>query len=286
MKFKKVGYVFKAGGYGGVYSVGPALACFDAGIFPWYVQGVSVGAINGGKIVEHNGDPRHLAAAWKWIEKRGPSFIFDKLERYARILADIFVDITCMNTSKGLRELVSAIDFQKVVRSYIPFEVVVTNRETEKREIFSTMDDDIRTNPELMRSPVIASASLSAVFPPVPIMRHGARSLYLDGYCPIIERVFAVGCDAAFVFSNDVPHEHPESLELVRGLDLNRHFLARLLDESEKKYAEERHPGQVFFFEPTEGIGTLKNDDFMPGDISRAIELGYEYGKKTLESIL
>lgn len=195
-----VGVVFDGGSFGGVYQIGEAEALHERGLSgeTVYCQGVSVGALNAGKLIEAGFNKKGIAALkdiWFDLESRGPSFLFHRLDPAWRIplkASSLFSDV-------GLDELVKHLrDPQKIIDSPIVFEVAVYNLSRgNEYTMFSNRDAQFKKRPERFVQAIKASASIPGIFPPVRI----DDDFYGDGLHYSIERAIHAGCNTIFILT-------------------------------------------------------------------------------------
>lgn len=180
-------FVLGGGGNLGAVQVGMLQALLDRGVTPDVIVGCSVGAINGAAIA---GDPtpagaKRLAAVW--CDLRGtdlfPSTGLSSLWALAKRGA-------AMGTNDGLRRLLSdSVPFDLFEEAAVPLHVVATSLATGDERWFSSGP---------MVAPILASAALPAVYPPVDI----DGELHVDGAVVNnvpISRAAALGATRVYV---------------------------------------------------------------------------------------
>lgn len=204
--YGKVGIILDGGSFNGISAVGPLKAMAERGISPAYVQGISVGALNGAKLIE-NMSIADLEKVWAMVETWGPSFLFPRTDI---LLHAPRLGYPGLFTDRGLQELMRLLDIKKVVESPIRFDVAVHN-ESRNREhtLLSNHDPRFQQNPDLFRRAIIASASIPGFFPPVDI----AGEKFSDGLRYDLESAITFGCDTIFVLGNDSSKKDAASFE-------------------------------------------------------------------------
>lgn len=238
---------------------------------PVYVQGSSVGAINGASYVENGCNAEEMEKTWlETVEKAGPSLIFNRRS----IPRNIVTLKNYLFSDTGLQNLVRRIDVGALVRSDTEFRSVVRNNSKNKKEILSNHRREFCKNPELLRKIILASASVAS-FPLVRIGRYN----YSDGLIFDIQDALDFGCDIVLVFLNE-PARHSSELIMKRvwfrmiseGHDVYDEFV-----ESElKRFSESKEFRNKVIV--VRAGGKVLVDHFRDGDISEAIEEGYRIG--------
>ena len=279
----KIGLILDGGAFGGAYGAG-WLKAYDK-VFgdkrPYNIQSVSVGNLNGASFIQY-GNARTLLYIWlDLIAKKGPSFIFDRNWKH------IFLSHEHLYDAAGIDFLINQMDFNEIVKqSLTRFDIIATNQNTEDREIFSTADEDVKRNPEILKKAARASVALPGVFSSVSITRNlnGVETTadYSDGYMYSIRYALDIaGCDIVFICSNDpMNHTHRDFRAWYNKFDYSRHLLTKFGIQRElKKYENDR---RVVLLRLEEGVPTLRNDVFEKGDIEKAINMAYEAGVRIL----
>ena len=194
MNLGKVGVIFNGGGFTGAFSVGFAKAIWKNGIKPEYIQGVSVGALSGAKLVESGIE--ELEKVWLELEQRGAKSIFnwsDAVWNIPRKKSSIF-------NNHGIVELLSKADFAKIINSPTELQIVTTNESKDwEQEIFSNREEKYRDNPTSFKLPVLASTAVQGGLPPVMI----DNEQHSDGMIFSLEAAAKAGCDTIFLLLND-----------------------------------------------------------------------------------
>lgn len=193
MNLGKKGFLLNGGGFAGALSVGMLKAMCEAEIFADIIQGVSVGTLSAAKFIESgiNG----LQEIWLEIERRGPSDVFNWMD----IPKTVIGRSNALYYPKGLHRLVDGLNFEKIVHSPIPLQVVVMRESDEQPVIFRTTDPEYKEHPGKFRMPVIASTAIPGIFPPV--QKDGVE--YSDGIFFQLQQLIDEGCDTIFLFLND-----------------------------------------------------------------------------------
>lgn len=180
-------FVLGGGGNLGAVQVGMLQALLDRGVTPDVLIGCSVGAVNGAAIA---GDPTPAGAerlAAVWCRLRGadlfPSSGLSSLWALAK-------RGTAMGTNDGLRTLLrDSVPFDTFEDAVVPLHVVATSLATGGERWFSSGP---------MVAPILASAALPAVYPPVDI----EGELHVDGAVVNnvpISRAVALGATRVYV---------------------------------------------------------------------------------------
>lgn len=264
----RTAFVLGGGGPLGAVQVGMLRAVLERGISPDLLLGCSVGAVNavclagtpnaaGGERLEetwHRLDadsiihPGHLSRLWL-LARRGLS----------------------LQSNDGLRDLIeSSIDFRRFEEAAVPLHVVATSMRTGRERWFSSGD---------VIEPVLASAALPAIFPPVEI----DDELFIDGAVvdnvPISKAV-ALGATRVIVFhvgNFERPRPAPRRpLDvLLQSFSIARNY--RYLFEVE-------HPpaGVELVTLPAIDPGPTRYNDF--GRSGELIERGYAAAASYLDS--
>ena len=194
----KVGWIQDCGGFRGAYSVGFAEASWND-CRPSYIQGVSVGALNGAAIAQSQGLDM-LKDIWtNTVEIRGPTVLFRNREP----LLHCVTRKNSLFSDRGLLLLTRRLDIHEIARSEIELEVAVTNES--KGNCLSFFSNRKQYDCRYFRKAVCASASVMGLFPPVEI----GASLYSDGQTFDLERAASRDCETIFIFSNNHVHLSP-----------------------------------------------------------------------------
>jgi len=313
----RLGIIFDGGGFSGAYSVGYAKAVYASGLKPVCCQGVSVGSLTGASYVEKNGNPEEAERTWLKIEREGPHSIFPIIDIPRRIRKGGLFN------NKGIYQLASRIDYQKIINSPIRFDIVVYNEDAEKQEIFSNRDQRSIDDNSILKKAVVASCSLRGFLDPIFI----TENFYSDGISFLIKPLAQMGCNVIFIFLNEpsCASAHTESKWWLSRLLAGIHSMNNLLEDKEIESAknanhniavlgsimkeintfgivkrfifrktfnrlrftfEGKWPVELVLFRPIEPIPTLWSLGFEKGDISRAIKNGYESGNLIIENFL
>lgn len=164
---KKSRTVFVLGGGGnlGAVQVGMLRAVMERGIVPDLLLGASVGALNAAAIA---GDPTiagvdALETMWRAVDGD------DLMPGHLSGLWQLARKARSVHHNDGLRRLIAqAIAFERFEDAVVPFEVVATSLRTGRERWFAE-------GPVV--EPILASAALPGIFPPVEI----GGELFIDG---------------------------------------------------------------------------------------------------------
>jgi NTE family protein len=160
-------FVLGGGGNLGAVQVGMVHALFDHGVRPDLVVGCSVGALNGAAIA---GDPpvggaERLVDIWRNLNS---SEVFPTAG-ITSVLALLRKGRHALGSNTGLRRLIEELaTFRNFEDATIPFQVVATSLTSGAERWFGSGP---------IVEPILASAALPAVFPPVTI----DGELHVDG---------------------------------------------------------------------------------------------------------
>ncbi|MDO8734421.1 MAG: patatin-like phospholipase family protein [Elusimicrobiota bacterium] len=274
---EKLGYFLGGGGYSGATSIGYLLAAYELGFKPDCVKGVSVGAIIAAGFIQSDCDPNPVKEIFTGlIEKAGARSIFNF--RDPKVLWRFISGSSHLLDNDRLLGLVNGLNMDKIIASKRRFEVSTYNASFKRSEIFTNHEERVRRDPEILRKAILASASLPGFFCPVPIN----GQLYSDGIEISVKSLIDFGCSRVFIFVND-PKEHKTCKRVswfiqMRGMT---HQLNDIKIESEQA----RYGDKIVIFRVQHGIDTLSRTRFKKGDITRAIELGYEKGLEILRKV-
>lgn len=197
----KTAFVLGGGGNLGAIQVGMIRALVDRGYTPDVVVGCSVGALNAACLA---GDPTasgvdQLEHVWHHLDGEAicPSGRLSGLWLMAR-------KYRSLNSNDGLRKLIeTSLPFRLFEEAKIPLHVVATSLRTGRERWFSSGS---------VVEPILASAALPAIFPPVEI----AGELLIDGAVVDnvpISRALSLGCERVFVLhvgNFDRPRRQPK----------------------------------------------------------------------------
>ena len=221
----RTAYVLGGGGNLGAIQVGMIRALIDRGLTPDLVIGCSVGALNAACIA---GDPtpegvEHLEDVWRNLDGEAicPSGRLSGLWLLTR-------KYRSLQSNDGLRKLIeTSLRFHQFEEAAIPFHVVATSLRTGGERWFSSGS---------VVEPILASAALPAVFPPVEI----GGELLVDGAVVNnvpISRALSLGADRVFVLhvgNFDKPRPQPkrpiDALLQSFSIARNYRFLAETAD--------------------------------------------------------
>ncbi len=327
LRLGKIAIIGAGGGFTGAYSAGMLKAFDEKGIKPDYVQAVSVNALNLAEVVSA-GSVAGMLKTWAYIESQGQNILFDRSEIKWRVIKR-----NSFFSERGLRELiwgkksadgkciVKGLDVQGLVSSNIVFEFPMHD-ETHGFEytMIRANEKQYRENPELLRPPIQAAASMAGFLPPVKC----GEAWCSDGLYYDLERAIAAGCDTIFILSNDqLPIEDPEKrnsyhrvfysfdeahdqvLELRMQLALLHHkdfkvfqsetsipllkrffhFAASMAASLERGDEINLAPHRIIPIAPKKRIYGLSTVGFEKGNITEAINHGYECAMAILSSL-
>jgi NTE family protein len=163
----RTAFVLGGGGNLGAVQVGMVRALLDRGIKPDLILGCSVGALNGAAIA---GDPsvagaERLVEIWRNL-RSGEVFPSPGLTSVVALLRK---GRHALGSNTGLRRLIEELaSFRTFEDAVVPFQVVATSLSTGSERWFDSGP---------IVEPILASAALPAVFPPVEI----GGELHVDG---------------------------------------------------------------------------------------------------------
>ena len=194
-------FVLGGGGNLGAIQVGMIRALVDRGITPDVVVGCSVGALNAACLAA---DPTptgvdHLEHVWRTLDGEAicPPGRLSGLWLLTR-------KYRALQSNAGLRKLIeTSLPFRRFEETTIPLHVVATSLRTGRERWFTS-------GPVV--EPILASAALPAVFPPVMI----DSELFIDGAVVDnvpLSRALAVGADRIYVLhvgNFDKPRPEPK----------------------------------------------------------------------------
>ena len=262
-------FVLGGGGNLGAVQVGMVRALLERGIRPDEIVGCSAGALNAAALAA---DPTlsgatRLERIWSSLGRTGvgPSTLFSHLRLFRSRSQGL-------SSNAGLRRLIAEyVPFSTFEEAIVPFHVVAANLDTGRERWFSSGP---------LMEPVLASAALPAVFPPVVI--GGER--YIDGAVvnnvPISKAV-QLGAERIFVLhvgNFDRPRPTPRRPidVLLQSFSISRN--CRFLADSERP-----PPGVEMVILPGVDPGALRYNDFAQSSV--LIERGYETTMGFLEGM-
>lgn len=245
----KTGFVLGGGGNLGAIQVGMLRALLARGIEPDVIVGCSVGALNSAAIA---GDPTkdgvdRLAETWIRLK---PDDIFPAGRLTGPwMLVRRALSLCGNNALRGLIE--RCVAFERFEDAEVPFEVVATSLETGRERWFGSGQ---------IVEPILASAALPAVLPPVEI----DGELFIDGAVVDnvpISRALHHGCERIYVlhvgnFSRPRPRPQRPIDVLLQSFSIARNY--RFLAETTTKALD----GVQVFTLPGIDPGQLKRNDF------------------------
>lgn len=276
----RLGVICTPGSYTGAYSAGFLKALEKCGISPDVFQGSSVGTLNFSGYVSMGIDG--LIDVWRYIENCGPEFLYSD-DSTLGLVRDLAKNRPLYDR-QGLQNLIDmGVCGEKIVNHSSEFRVIVFNEDAQRIEVVSSSEERFKRNPKLFERFVLASCSVPGVFPPVDI----EGTVYSDAIFFSVTDLVYQGCDTVFVLFND-----PDNVAMdTRRADITSWWLQRVIGRREnyRDYVEyirqdlKRHRDKCVFFRVKERI--LSSNDFEQGDISRAMEAGYERGLEILSSM-
>lgn len=213
----KTAFVLGGGGNLGAVQVGMMKALFERGIAPDLVVGCSVGAINAAGLA---GDPTLEGVEAMW--RRWASLTSDDVFAGGRLQGpwQLIRKGQSLYADDGLRRLITEwVDFETFEEARIPFHVVAVSLRQEAEVWFSS-------GPIL--EPVLASAALPAIFPPVWI----DGEAYIDGgvvnNVPV-DRALRLGAERVYVlypgnFERERAHPERPFEVLVQAFSIARSY--------------------------------------------------------------
>ncbi|MCL5017235.1 MAG: patatin-like phospholipase family protein [Patescibacteria group bacterium] len=190
----KVGIIFNGGGFTGAFSVGYIKALWEQGIRPSHIQGVSVGALNAAKLLESE-NIKELEKIWLEIEQAKASSVFS----WKEIPQNLIKKSSALFSHKGVLDIIEKFNIHKIINSPIELQIVAHNETKREKEVFSTKEERVIKNPEILKKMILASASIPGVLPMVEIDGHH----YSDGIYFSLESMIKTGADTIFLFLND-----------------------------------------------------------------------------------
>ena len=209
-KDEKISVLNDGGGFRAAYGVG--INCVIWKYFKdqiVHVGGVSAGALNSAKIIE-SGSVKPLEIIWtNHIGKNGPEIIFQSRIAAWRLISNLMPkwlkkllkikDRNALFNNEGLKRLAEFLDIEKVVKSPIRLDIVVTDEKNFNQTLVISNHDMQTEDYENFRKFIIASASLMGAFEPITIDDRP----YSDGLSFDIESALNYGCTTIFVVYNN-----------------------------------------------------------------------------------
>ena len=273
----KTGLVLEGGGIRGIFTNGVLDFFLDEKIVFDYVIGVSAGSLN----------------AYAYISSVRSLYknVFDNMDKDSIYGTKEFLDSgKVINFEKMFSDAVDKhnLDFKKVMKSNIEWEVVCSNLRSGKANYFSEHKD-------LRRIKKISTASCSLPFICDVCFLDGGY--YLDGgICDSIpvQRALDMGCDKVVVICTRRSGKHPSlpfwQLELARTTYKKFPFFIDAMVNREKMYLNEQKlinklekEGKAIVIRPTiEEIGRLEQNK---EKVNNFYMHGYDSAKNKLENI-
>jgi len=257
----RTAFVLGGGGNLGAVQVGMVRALLEEGIKPDMILGCSVGALNGAAIA---GDPsvagaERLVASWQMV-RTGDVYPAPGI---TSIVALLRKGRHALGSNAGLRRLIQEIaPFRTFEEAVVPLHVVATSLTTGAERWF---------NSGPIIEPILASAALPAVFPPVDI----DGELHVDG--GVVDNVpikRAVNLGAERIYVCHVGNFHRPRSAPKRPIDvlLQSFSIARNHRFSTEMASE--WAGVELVVLPAVDPGPLSRSDFRR--TPELIDLGYE----------
>lgn len=203
----KVCFILCGGGAKGAVQIGQLQALIENNIIPDYIIGISVGALNGAKIIESvnkNTKDEFLKAIeelkkiWEHITSRSKILYLNNPIQIARRKT-----VSLFNPSP-LTKLVENLNAEQIVKSNIRFDVIVSKITSVKEIVFSNREGGNKLTKENCAKVILASSSIPGLFPPVEIN----GEFYFDGAMTAPLPVFLPAkndYDSVFILSTDFP---------------------------------------------------------------------------------
>ncbi|MEK7114888.1 MAG: patatin-like phospholipase family protein [Patescibacteria group bacterium] len=274
-----LGIIALGGGFNGAISVGYWKYLQEKKIRPDYVQLISVNVLNGLSFIAR----QNIGQLEYWwtniVAKRGPSFIFQKGNRFDFVRKLLWGD--CLFNSKGLEFLIEkGGDIPGFFLSPIYTEIVTRN-ESRNYDLHFFSNKDAK--PLLMSDIILGATALIPAFRPRLIN----NEYHSDALTFDIERAIKYGCDTIILMRNDhgkkiiAPRNH-WSLRLTGGM-------GNLIDELtdlKLQIARLTYPNhKIIELKIKKPIPHLSTDNFRKGsdDIQKAIDYGYEAAARILK---
>lgn len=257
----KTAFVLGGGGNLGAVQVGMVRALLEQGIAPDLILGCSVGALNGAAIA---GDPT-VGGADRLVEVWGSLHGTDVFppSGLSSVVSLLRRGRHSLGTNDGLRRLIETmLDYRNFEEAAVPLQVVATSLTTGVERWFSVGP---------IVEPILASAALPAVYPPVEI--HG--ELHVDGgvvdNVPIA-RAVALGAERVYVchvgnFERPRPTPKRPVDVLLQSFSIARNH--RFSTDVNRPW-----PGVELIVLPAVNPGVLHRGDFRRA--TELIDLGYE----------
>ena len=257
----KTAFVLGGGGNLGAVQVGMVRALLEQGITPDLILGCSAGALNGAAIA---GDPTvdgadHLAKVWSSLHGTDvfpPSGL-------TSVVALLRRGRHSLGSNDGLRRLIETmLDYRTFEEAKVPLQVVATSLATGVERWFSVGP---------IVEPILASAALPAVYPPVEI--HG--ELHVDGgvvdNVPIA-RAVALGAERVYVCH--VGNFHRPRPTPKRPVDVLLQSFSIARNHRFSTDVNRPWPGVELVVLPSVDPGPMSRGDFRRAP--ELIDLGYE----------
>ena len=194
----KIGFVLHGGFMRGAFQVGALKAFDEFRLYPSYIVGESVGAINGAAFAA--GKVELLWKIYLEIAKNPHRYLY-RYNFYMLLRAFFWSQSILVNTPLKKIVIEKSLNIQDLISSHIKIDIVTTDFQNACEVIFSNKNPEHQTA-HILTEALLASAAVPAIFPP---FLYEGRQLF-DGN--IIQKsllTFAAkeGCDTLFVVLND-----------------------------------------------------------------------------------
>jgi NTE family protein len=257
----RTAFVLGGGGNLGAVQVGMVRALLERGITPDVILGCSVGALNGAAIA---GDPTVEGAdrlVDRWRSLNGPDIF--PTSGLTSVVSLLRRGRHALGSNDGLRRLIhECVDYRQFEETVVPLHVLATSLSTGGERWF-------HSGP--ITEPILASAALPAIFPPVEI----EGELLVDGgvvdNVPIA-RAVELGAERVYVChvgNFDRPRPAPK-----RPVDVLLQSFSIARNHRFSAEAARAWPGVELIVLPGVDPGTLHRGDFRRAP--ELIDLGYE----------
>lgn len=216
--FGKICFILCGGGAKEAVQIGQLTALIENNIIPNYIIGISVGALNGAKLLENNnGTKKEFLQSIKelksmWINRVSllkKVYSINKISKIIRLKTNFLFNL------KPIKNLIDSINYKGILQSPIKFDVIVSRTDKTREEIFSNRDE---ITPEIFKKAILASASIPGIFPFVDI--NGNK--YFDGgmTCPLPLYLPAkYDYDSVFVLSSEAPPTKQKEEKITNWID-------------------------------------------------------------------
>ena len=197
----RTAFVLGGGGNLGAVQVGMLRAVLQRGIVPDLVVGCSVGAINGAAVAADPSPSGVDAMIDMWAGLDGDSMFPAGRLSAVRLLTRRAAGMVANDGLRGVLE--HGLGIRRFEETEVPLQVVATSLETGRERWFSSGP---------LVEPILASAALPAVFPPVKIDGEWLIDGGVVDNVPL-DRALALGATTVYVFhvgNFEKPRPHPK----------------------------------------------------------------------------